>query len=150
MRWIPFVAENREILDAAVIRFAKQINNPAASKMTKEKYLHLCEIQGYEPDMKAMPLDINDFPQIVHTSLNIFNQLRDSYIPAEIPVYVGKDLSALTVLYDVYGITSSNIKQLVLKYINIFDSAAVTASAARAANLRKKSRLPSATGGSRN
>lgn len=151
MRSKPFVANRQQELETALQRFAKQINSPAASKVTKETYLLLCEAQGIEPDPKVMPLDLNDFPPIVLLALNMFNQLRDVYIPGDFPTYIGKDLGALLTLLDIYEITQPRDKQLILKVINILDSAAVTAAKAKIEAVRKKNKpiLPEARGGSR-
>lgn len=118
--------------------------------MTKEKYYSLCEMQDIEPDPRHIPLDLEDFPPIIGLSVNVFNQLRDVYIPGEIPVYTGKDLSALNVLLDIYEIHKASDKQMILKVINIFDAAAVKAAKTRIDAIRKKKPiLPEARGGSR-
>ena len=100
--------------------------------MTKQQYLMLCESLGIKPDPKAMPVELEDFPPIVSTSMNIYNSLIDCFIPGDFPIFIGKDKSALGVLFDIYGITDPIEKEFVLHIINIFDSKAVDAARKRA------------------
>lgn len=103
---------------------------------------------GHEPDPEAMPLEMSDFPSIVSLGIHLFNQLRDHYIPGEMPIYSGKDLTALPVLFDIYEITSPIEKEFLLRVINILDTEAVTA----ARNKAKKAIKPKVSdvkGGSR-
>lgn len=138
-------------MEEAVTRFAKQVNNPTASKVNKERYLLICEQMGHDPDPKVMPLELDDFPEIVTLTLHIYNSLRDTYIPGEIPTYNGKDLSALPVLFDVFDITSKTDKQFIFRLLNIFDTEATIAARKRVEKaLNKKPKgPPSIKGGSR-
>lgn len=106
---------------------------------------------GHEPDEAAMPLDLGDFPPIVATTLSIYNSLRDTYIPGEIPTYNGKDLSSLPVLFDIFDITSKVEKQCIFRLLNIFDTEATIAARKRVEKaLQKKPKgPPSVKGGSR-
>lgn len=131
------------------MRFAKQVNSPAASKIDKEKYFFICEQMGHTPDPTKIPLDLGDFPEIVHIGMAIFNSLRDHYIPAEIPVYTGKDLTALPVLFDIYEITSTVDKEFILRIINILDREAVEAYKKKMPKPTKKPILPDIKGGGR-
>lgn len=124
-------------MENAIIRFAKQVNSPTASKISKEKYLFICEQLGQEPDENAMPLEMEDFPPIVSLGIAIFNQLRDTYIPTEMPIYRGKDLTSLPVLLDIFEVTSQVEKEFLLRIINILDAEAVIA-----ANKRRASNKP--------
>ncbi|URF91875.1 hypothetical protein [Escherichia phage EC148] len=100
--------------------------------MTKQQYLILCESMGIEPDPKAMPVELEDFPPIVSISMNIYNSLIDCFIPGDFPIFIGKDKAALGVLFDIYGITDPIEKEFVLHIINIFDAKAVDAARKRA------------------
>lgn len=106
----------------------------------------ICEKFGTEPDPNKMPLELDDFPPIVALGVTLFNQLRDTYIPGEIPHYSGKDLSALPVLFDIFDVTSSTDKQFLLRIINILDAEAVEAARRKT---KKKPRVPDIKGGSR-
>lgn len=148
LRSILFVLENRSKLLAAVTRFAKQVNSPAASKVDKEKYLRICEVLGEKPNPEAMPLEMSDFPPIISLAFTIFNSLRDTFMPTEIPVYTGKDLAGLPVLLDIYEVTEPSDKQLLLQVINVLDAQAVAASRAELAKRAKtKPRVASAQPG---
>ena len=75
------------------------------------------------PPMSDCPVDFDDFPGIVHTSFDIFNQLPDEYIPRmdAAPFYSGKNLNILPLLYDLHFISEPNEKLLVLELLNILD-----------------------------
>lgn len=100
----------------------------------------MCESLGTTPDPRAMPMDMSDFPEIVHIAVTIYNNLMDCYIPGDIPMFIGKDKSSLQVLFDIYGVLESE-KELVLQIINIFDTKAVEASRRRVEKLGKKSKV---------
>jgi len=136
--WKTFANNNYKLLEESLIRFAKQINSPAASKVSKEKYLLLCESLGTEPNPEAMPLELEDFPDIVGQGLQIFNDLRDTYVPGEYPCYNGKDLSSLEILYNIYEIHDVRERQIILRVINIFDNSAVIAARKKLETLRKQ------------
>lgn len=96
-----------------------------------------------------MPLDLGDFPDIVITAFNVFNSLRDTYVPGEMPIYSGKDLTALPVLFDIYGIVHQDEKQFILKVLNILDKEAIEAYRKKLPGKGKKPILPDVTPGSR-
>ena len=61
--------------------------------MTKDQYLRMVEQTGEEIDWDRCPPDIEDFPKVVHTAMNIFNSLGDR-IYADVG-YIGKDFTNL-------------------------------------------------------
>lgn len=75
------------------------------------------------PPLSEMPLEFEDFPTIVHTSLEIFNNLPDTYVSRmeAPPLYTGKDLSSLPVMYELHYVTDLEDKRMVLEFINLFD-----------------------------
>jgi hypothetical protein len=75
-------------------RLEKWYNNIKA-KMTKARYLDMCEQLGTEPDPLKMPPDLSDFPEVVQNALDVFNKLGDR-IASDIG-YLGKDYSILSV-----------------------------------------------------
>ena len=109
----------------------------------------ICEQMGHEPDPEVMPVELQDFPDIVIIAFEIFNSLRDTYIPSEIPIYSGKDLTSLPVLFDIYGIDTQRSKQFILKTINILDKEAIVAYQKKLPRKGKKPILPDVRGGSR-
>lgn len=117
----------------AVQKYAESVGSKAGSrKMTKEQYLLLCESMGYEPEPDKIPIEWEDFPYIVQLSHTIYNNLSDNYIPGDIPIFTGKNISGLPVLFDIYEITSPSQKELILQIINILDSEAVKVAKKRA------------------
>ena len=109
--------------------------------MTRQQYVTLCESQGIEPDPGVLSnyMELQDFPEIVQIALTVYNNLSDNYIPGDMPMYLGKDKSALPVIFDIYGVTGAD-KELVLQIINIFDTHAVEASRKKIEKLRTKGR----------
>lgn len=83
-------------------------------------------------------VEVHDFPEIVTIAMDIYNNLSDNYVPGEVPVFVGKDKTALNMLYEMHGITSQHMKLFVLQIINIFDSQAVELSRKKVEQLNKK------------
>lgn len=76
------------------------LDSPGA--ITREKYLRICEQSGKEPDPDRIPPDWEDFPDIVHAAVHIFNSLGDRVYP-EIG-YTGKDYTNLELLLKRYDI----------------------------------------------
>jgi hypothetical protein len=89
-------------------------------KMTKERYLNMCEQMNKEPLQDEIPPDWEDLPEIAQIAINTFNILGDRVYP-EIG-YVGKDYTNLPLLIDVYGI--ENV-ELFLEILSWLDSRAI-------------------------
>ena len=70
--------------------------------MTKDQYLRMVEQTGEEIDWEKCPPEIEDFPDSVHTAMNIYNSLGDRIYP-DIG-YIGKDFTNLSLLYKNYYI----------------------------------------------
>ena len=68
--------------------------------MTKDQYLRMVEQTGEEIDWEKCPPEIEDFPDSVHTAMNIYNSLGDRIYP-DIG-YIGKDFTNLSFLYKNY------------------------------------------------
>ena len=79
--------------------------------MSKDQYLEMMEQMGEEPDWEKCPPDWEDFPDIVITSINIFNSMGDRIFPDV--GYVGKDFTNLKFLLDLY-----EVKEHQKEYIN--------------------------------
>ena len=90
------------------------------SKMTRDRYLSMCEQMDKEPDPKEIPPDWEDFPEIVQIAINIFNMLGDRVYP-EIG-YVGKDYGNLQHYIEVYDIED---KEFLLEILHWLDSRAI-------------------------
>ena len=70
--------------------------------MTKDQYLRMVEQTGEEIDWEKCPPDIEDFPNSVHTAMNIYNSLGDRIYPDV--GFIGKDFTNLSLLYENYFI----------------------------------------------
>jgi hypothetical protein len=88
--------------------------------MTKERYLEMEEQLGREPNEEKCPPGIEDFPEVVTTAIEVFNQLGDRVYP-EIG-YIGKDYTNLKVLMNLYDIDN---KELFLSLLSRLDSEAI-------------------------
>lgn len=90
------------------------------SKMTRDRYIAMCEQLGKEPDEKEIPPDWEDFPYIVQIAINTFNMLGDRVYP-EIG-YIGKDYTNLSHYIEVYDIED---KEFFLEILHWADSRAI-------------------------
>lgn len=73
-----------------------------------------------------MPVDFSDFPQLVRDAIEIFNRLGDRYTSTDLgPLYIGKDISTLDFLYNIYGIEDNDDRKLSLEVIQHLDSKVV-------------------------
>jgi hypothetical protein len=70
--------------------------------MTKDQYLRMVEQTGEEIDWEKCPPEMDDFPDSIHTALNIYNSLGDR-IFSDVG-FTGKDFTNLSFLYDNYYI----------------------------------------------
>ncbi len=70
--------------------------------MTKDQYLRMVEQTGEEIDWDRCPPEIEDFPDSVHTAMNIYNSLGDRIYPDV--GFTGKDFTNLSLLYENYYI----------------------------------------------
>ncbi|MDB4787258.1 hypothetical protein OAG26_00965 [Flavobacteriales bacterium] len=59
--------------------------------MSKEQYLMMCEQTGMEIDWDKCPEELEDFPDLVHTAMNVFYTMGDRVYP-DIG-YIGKDFT---------------------------------------------------------
>jgi len=105
--------------DEALKRLEKLYKN-LDSKMTRDRYLEMCEQLGKEPLESEIPPDWEDFPEIVQLAINTFNILGDRVFP-EIG-YVGKDYTNLPHLLEIYDIED---KEFFLDLLHWLDSRAI-------------------------
>lgn len=102
----------------------------------------LCKAQDIEPNPELIPIDFQDFPDIVHIAFEIYNQLEDryQYVNMETPaIFVGKERSILKFLLDdIYLIHTQYEKKLIIDILNLIDKHAVKASLDRLKKKRKR------------
>jgi hypothetical protein len=56
--------------------------------MTKDMYFEMCDQMGQEPVESEIPLDLNDFPDIVQAAFTIYSILSDQWIQWEVLILV--------------------------------------------------------------
>jgi len=88
--------------------------------MTKEQYLMMCEQTGQDIDWERCPPDMEDFPETVLTSLNIFNTLGDR-IYGDVG-YIGKDFTNLPFIFDLYYIKEQYQKDWIFEVLLFLDN----------------------------
>lgn len=94
----------------ATLEFLAKYFDNANSGMSIEQYLSMCEAMGDEPDINKFPPAFESFPSYVQIALEIFNALPDTYSGGMSPVYTGKNLSALQILFDLYLVKDESMK----------------------------------------
>lgn len=71
--------------------------------MTKDIYFEMCEQMGQEPIESEIPLEPNDFPDIVQAAFIIYSILSDQWDTMG-GAYLGKDFSIVFNLFDLYDV----------------------------------------------
>lgn len=88
--------------------------------MTKEAYFEMCEQLGTEPLEEEIPIEIDDFPELVQESLIIYGLLADRW-DSMAGQYLGKDFSIVFDLFNIYQVESSE-RLLCLSFIQHTDN----------------------------
>lgn len=89
--------------------------------MTKEAYFEMCEQLGTEPIESEIPVDVNDFPELVQDCLLLYNLLADQW-DTMAGQYLGKDYSLIFQLFDTYNIDQQSERILCLNFLQQLDS----------------------------
>ncbi|QPB12129.1 hypothetical protein [Providencia phage PSTCR5] len=92
--------------------------------MTKEAYLAMCEQLNMTPDPAQMPMDIHSLDPLCQEAVAIFNILNDTFVPGTYPMYNGKDLSGLSLAFELFDISDREAKLQMLEFIRVLDSEA--------------------------
>lgn len=71
--------------------------------MTKDAYFEMCRQLGEEPIESEIPLELEDFPDLVQSAFIIYGILSDNWDPMG-GNYLGKDYSLVFNLFDLYNI----------------------------------------------
>lgn len=76
--------------------------------------------------MSDCPASLEDFPSLVHTSLEIFGNLGDVYIPRMegAPYFQGKDKSNIDILFRLHYIEDTEEQLIVLSLLNLLEARA--------------------------
>lgn len=79
---------------------------------------------GDEVDWEKAPPIWEDFPSYVHTAVDVFNCLPDTYSSGMEPVYTGKDLSSFSMIArDIFELEKEDFKR-VFELVMFIDSRA--------------------------
>ena len=74
--------------------------------MTKDKYFEMCEMMGSEPVDSEIPVEIEDFPELVIQCFLIYRMLPDIWDTMN-GNYLGKDYNLIFNLFKLYGLDES-------------------------------------------
>ena len=80
----------------------------------------MCEQTGQEIDWERCPPDLEDFPEIVITAIQIYNSLGDRIYPDV--GYTGKDYTNLPLLYELHHIKEESQKDYILELLLIIQA----------------------------
>ena len=97
----------------------------------------MCEVYGDTPDPNKMPPEYDSFPSYVHVAMEIYNALPDTYSGGMAPVYTGKNLSSLQVLFDLFRVDTDD-RLVVFEVIRFLDTKAREQSMRDAEKANKK------------
>jgi hypothetical protein len=73
------------------------------SSMTKDTYFEMCEMLGSEPVDSEIPVDLEDFPDLIQLCFIVYGFLPDRW-DAMGGNFLGKDYTIVFDLFDVYSI----------------------------------------------
>jgi hypothetical protein len=88
--------------------------------MTKETYFEMCEMLNQEPLDVEIPVDINDFSDLVQHCFVIYGILSDRWDSMG-GGYMGKDYAIVFELFRVYGIEDNQEILLCLDFLQHMD-----------------------------
>jgi hypothetical protein len=88
--------------------------------MTKDTYFEMCEMLGSCPIEEEVPVEIDDFPELVQQVLVIYDILSDRWDPMG-GCYLGKDYTILFKLFELYGISDKHEVLLSVDFIRQVD-----------------------------
>lgn len=93
----------------------------------------ICEQMGVEPDPSKFPITMADMPQVVQIAHKIYQALPEYYISLGMngSMFGGKDKASLSSLLEVYEVTDSRDKQLILDVILHLEKKAIQDAQAR-------------------
>ncbi len=83
----------------------------------------MCEQTGQEIDWERCPPDIDDFPESVHTAIQIFNTLGDR-VYADVG-FTGKDFTNLDFLLDNFYITEKTEKDWIIELLSFLEKTSI-------------------------
>lgn len=88
--------------------------------MSKETYLDLCDMMGNEPLEEEMPIDLEDFPELIQQCFHIYSLLQDEWEGMG-GTYLGKNYTIIFSLFTLYKLDYEETL-IVLATIQYIDS----------------------------
>ena len=76
---------------------------------------------GNEPDPEQIPPSYDDFIEEIRLAMIIYNKLQDRWEGFS-GSYMGKDYTNITLLFEVYGVTHLEVKELILDALAEIDN----------------------------
>lgn len=89
--------------------------------MTKDSYFEMCEMMGTEPDENEVPVELDDFPDLVQQTFYIYSMLSDTWDPMG-GNYLGKNYSTLFDILELYEYTQQE-SIFIIELIHEMDAA---------------------------
>ncbi|WBF79380.1 hypothetical protein IACHDJAJ_00174 [Aeromonas phage vB_AdhS_TS3] len=82
----------------------------------------VCQELEQEPDYSKKPLEFSELSEEAQLAVEIYNQMQDTFLAPGMsaPIYTGKDITSLGVLYDIFDVPDA-WKITILEMINIID-----------------------------
>ena len=87
--------------------------------MTKDQYFEMCEMMGTQPKEEFIPIELSDFPDELQTAFQVYQVLQDHWEGMS-GTYMGKNLSGLSEIFEVYEVDRSD-RRLILEFIHLID-----------------------------
>lgn len=87
--------------------------------MTKDQYFEMCEMMGYEPNDKDIPVELDDFPSEVQTAFQVYQVLQDHWEGMS-GTYMGKNLTGVKDILDIFEVDPLD-RKLILELIGMID-----------------------------
>ena len=89
--------------------------------MTREAYLDMCFEMGTDPIEEEIHAEIEEFPPLFRTAINIYHTLPDVWEGFS-GSYLGKNYTILFDLMDIYEIECQEERKLCLTFLQMLDN----------------------------
>lgn len=88
--------------------------------MTKDSYFDMCDMLNQEPIEEEIPVEVNDFPELVQQCFIIYGVLPDRWDSMG-GGYMGKDYTIVFNLFSVYEVTDQQEILLCFEFLQHID-----------------------------
>jgi len=88
--------------------------------MTKDRYFEMCEALNTEPIEDEIPVEYDDFPDMVQEAIGVYYKLRDEWDSFN-GTYMGKSYVGLAEILDILEVEKSD-RKYILEWITVLDS----------------------------